>query len=142
MISFDLRCGKGHIFEAWFGSGRDYEDQKARNLVSCPICDDQTVEKAVMAPAVAAKGNSSAAVQADQERLQRLMLWQRSVEANARYVGQNFATEARALHALPEEERPDTPLIGQTSAEEVAELLEEGVPIAPLPFRLLRDAEA
>ena len=29
MIIFDLRCAPGgHVFEAWFGSGEDYEAQK------------------------------------------------------------------------------------------------------------------
>ena len=58
MIVFDLKCAShGHVFEAWFGSSADYEDQRARGLVACPICGDDEVTKAVMAPAVAAKGN-------------------------------------------------------------------------------------
>lgn len=57
MIVFDLKCSHGHVFEAWFGSSRDYDDQQARGLVSCPLCDDRRVEKAAMAPSVAAKGN-------------------------------------------------------------------------------------
>src|SRR3546814_5191358 len=57
MIVFDLRCAGGHVFEAWFGSSADYDDQRARNLVACPICGDASVEKALMAPNVAAKGN-------------------------------------------------------------------------------------
>lgn len=57
MIVFDLKCSHGHMFEAWFGSSRDYDEQKARKLVSCPLCNDPKVEKAAMAPAVGAKGN-------------------------------------------------------------------------------------
>ena len=57
MIVFDLRCGEGHVFEAWFGTGADFDDQSARGLVSCPVCGASDVVKAVMAPAVGAKSN-------------------------------------------------------------------------------------
>src|SRR3546814_7107576 len=57
MIVFDIRCSSAHVFEAWFGSTEDWEDPRRRKLVSCPVCGSGEVEKAVMAPAVAAKGN-------------------------------------------------------------------------------------
>lgn len=60
MISFDLKCGTGHVFEAWFRSSGDYDDQLARGLIACPMCNDTHVAKAVMAPNVAAKGNRAA----------------------------------------------------------------------------------
>ncbi|HVJ02972.1 MAG TPA: DUF1178 family protein, partial [Sphingomonas sp.] len=28
MIVFDLKCGAGHVFEAWFGSSAAYEAQR------------------------------------------------------------------------------------------------------------------
>ena len=60
MIIFDLKCApEGHVFEAWFGSGDDYEAQRARGLVACPICGCGDVAKAPMAPAVGAKGNQA-----------------------------------------------------------------------------------
>ena len=62
MIVFDLKCAAAHVFEAWFGSSADYDDQRARGLVQCPICGDGAVEKAVMAPNVAAKRNQQAEV--------------------------------------------------------------------------------
>ena len=59
MIVFDLHCkNTSHVFEIWFGSSSDYEDQKARGLISCPYCGSVEVDKAVMAPNVAAKANS------------------------------------------------------------------------------------
>ena len=57
MIVFDLRCGSGHVFEAWFGSSASYESQRTGGLLACPICGGSDVEKAVMAPNIAAKGN-------------------------------------------------------------------------------------
>lgn len=58
MISFDLKCECGHIFEVWFRSSADYDEQQRRSLVVCPVCSGTSVDKAVMAPNVAAKGNS------------------------------------------------------------------------------------
>ncbi|HEX7740987.1 MAG TPA: DUF1178 family protein, partial [Sphingobium sp.] len=44
MIVFDLKCSDhGHVFEAWFGSTADYEDQGARGLIACPLCGDTNV---------------------------------------------------------------------------------------------------
>lgn len=60
MISFDLRCGADHVFEVWFRSSSDYENQRERRLIACPQCGDSAVTKAVMAPNVAAKGNRAA----------------------------------------------------------------------------------
>ena len=142
MISFDMKCSRDHVFEAWFGSSADYADQSARGLVVCPVCDDRAVEKAVMAPAVGAKGNSAAKVAADRERLARLMRWQRRIEAQSDHVGRNFATAARARHALPAAEQPERGLIGEAPIAEAAELLEEGIAILPLPLPLARDADA
>jgi hypothetical protein len=62
MIVFDLQCGRrGHVFEAWFGSTDDYQEQRERGLVECPLCGDPEVAKAVMAPRVGAKANRAAA---------------------------------------------------------------------------------
>lgn len=142
MISFDLRCGQDHVFEAWFGSSADYEEQQARGLVRCPICEDANIAKAVMAPAVGAKGNSEATARAARERLQRVAQWQRQVEAESDHVGRRFVAEARARHDLPEDQRPKRGLIGEASMEEALELVEEGIPVAPLPLPLRRNAQA
>ena len=47
MIVFDLKCGAGHVFEAWFGSSAAYEAQRAGGLVRCPVCGDGEIAKAV-----------------------------------------------------------------------------------------------
>jgi GTP cyclohydrolase I len=45
----------GETFEAWFGSSADYEEQRARGLVACPLCGSGEVAKAPMAPAEAVR---------------------------------------------------------------------------------------
>lgn len=58
MIVFDLSCALGdHRFEAWFASSDSFADQQARGLINCPICGDDQIRKAVMAPRIGAKSN-------------------------------------------------------------------------------------
>ncbi len=52
MILFELRCSQGHAFEAWFRDGATYDQQAADGAISCTICGDGRVGKALMAPAV------------------------------------------------------------------------------------------
>jgi hypothetical protein len=141
MIVFDLKCGAaGHVFEAWFGSSEDYEAQKARGLVSCPLCGDGDIAKAVMAPQVAAKGNQSDApspaamkkMLADMAGLQRRML------ENSEHVGDRFPDEARAIHLGEAEARA---IHGRASKEDAQSLAEDGIPVAPLPFPVVEPGE-
>lgn len=131
MIVFDLRCGVGHVFEAWFGSTEDYDRQRAAERVSCPMCGDVAVAKAVMAPNVASKGNRSVAPADAKAMLARLAKAQAKVLGRSTWVGRDFASEARAIHAG---EKPEASIYGQASPAEVTSLLEEGVPVAPLPL--------
>ena len=150
MIIFDLRCAPGgHVFEAWFGSSGDYEDQRARGLVACPLCGSAEIAKAPMAPAVGAKGNSSPA--ADSARglftsapeevkamLAAAAAVQKTLLAGSESVGDRFAAEARAIHLGEADPRP---IHGETTRAEAESLLEDGVPIAPLPFPVIPPGE-
>lgn len=138
MIVFDLRCGHGHVFEAWFGSSADYDDQRARGLVQCPLCGDGGIEKAVMAPNVAAKGNRAdpAAVKGAIGELARV---QAAALKNSTWVGRGFAEQARAMH-LGEQDR--VTIHGQTTSAEAKALVEDGVPIAPLPLPVVPPEQA
>ncbi|KAB7647436.1 DUF1178 family protein [Polymorphobacter fuscus] len=133
MIVFDLGCGSGHVFEAWFGSSDAYESQRARGLIACPLCGNADIAKAVMAPAVAAKGNRAPAPMA------QLLQAQRAMEAEADYVGRDFAARARALHDDP---APARGIYGEATAAEAAALHEDGIAVLPLPFRPLARSDA
>ena len=54
------------------------------------------------------------------------------VEANSDYVGLKFADEARAMH---EGRVPGRAIHGEAKPEEARKLIEDGIPVAPLPFR-------
>ncbi|QPQ55952.1 DUF1178 family protein [Allosphingosinicella flava] len=143
MIVFDLRCGQDHVFEIWFGSSGDYADQKARGLVACPYCGDTDVDKAVMAPRVSAKGNRAAPdmrpvasqnPEAMKDMMAAMAALQKRMLAQSTYVGGRFADEARAIHHGEKDARP---IHGKATAAETRSLIEEGVPVAPLPFPVL-----
>lgn len=147
MIIFDLRCtSAGHVFEAWFGSSIDYEAQRARGLVSCPICGHAEVEKAPMAPAVPKKGGVGASASdmcsappvAVKEMLGKMAALQRQMLETSDWVGERFASEARAMHVGDVEARP---IHGHTTPDQAVSLVEDGVPIAPLLFPVTPPAE-
>jgi hypothetical protein len=50
MKVLDLKCTHQHVFEGWFASEDDFQAQRGRGLVSCPICGDAQVEKQLSAP--------------------------------------------------------------------------------------------
>jgi hypothetical protein len=126
MIVFDLRCEEsGDVFEAWFQSTADFEDQKARGLVQCPVCQSTSVAKAPMAPRVPAK--SSVASPA----LARLAEIQAKALENSEWVGDRFADEARSIHLGESEARA---VHGSATPAEAKSLIDDGVPVAPLPL--------
>ncbi|MFS0771566.1 DUF1178 family protein [Sphingomonas sp. 1P08PE] len=131
MIVFDLRCGHGHVFEAWFASSAAWEDQRAAGQVSCPLCEDRTIEKAVMAPAVAAKGNRAAAATpaAIKQAAAMIAAHQAKLLDGSQWVGGDFAKRARAMHVGDE---PHATIHGQASRAEARALVDDGVPVAPL----------
>ena len=135
MIKFSLVCHEGHEFEAWFKSGAAYEAQSARSQVLCPHCGSHSVDKAVMAPAVAKRAESEPVPRPQSpaptpEQFQFLRRMRDEIHAKAEYVGGRFAEEARRIHFDESEARG---IYGEASADEVKELAEDGVPFLPLP---------
>lgn len=150
MISFDLKCDGGHVFEIWFRSSADYERQRAERQISCPYCGVHDVSKAVMAPAVGAKGNQRSKVQpveaasepqpvaampngqsSDQIKLliSKLAEAQSRALAHSQWVGAAFAERARAMHYGEAEQAA---IHGTASLQEAQAMAEEGLSIAPL----------
>jgi hypothetical protein len=131
MIVFDLACGSGHVFEAWFGSSADYEGQRARGLVACPVCGATGIDKAVMAPRVAPKGNSRPDPAKAKAALAALAEAQAAALEGSDWVGDRFADEARAIHLG---ERDARAIHGQATPDQARDLIDEGIPVAALPF--------
>jgi hypothetical protein len=154
MIRYALACDRGHEFESWFPGSAEYEAQRARGLVTCPLCDSAKVEKRIMAPSLARTDKARhapapaaspeapgpkptaqpqpMAVFSEREKEFRAMVkaFREQVTKNADYVGPGFADEARKMHYGEIEHRS---IYGEANIAEARELLEEGIDVHPLP---------
>jgi hypothetical protein len=133
MIKYALLCEFEHPFEGWFSTSADFDDQRARGLLECPVCTSKAVRKAIMAPSV--QGTKAQASPEPTPEMRQMMMqamgeMRRHVEENFDYVGDSFAKEARAIHEGKSEERG---IYGEASPMEVRALVEDGVKVAPLP---------
>lgn len=131
MIRYSLSCEQKHGFESWFASAAAFDKLHLAGMLSCAVCGSTRIEKGLMAPAVAVSRVQpplSAPASPVEEALAQI---RRAVEENSEYVGLNFAAEARAIH---DGERPNRAIYGEARAEEARALIEDGVPVAPLPF--------
>ena len=145
MIKFALRCARGHEFQSWFQSSEAFDTQVKSGLVLCPLCQVTEVTKAIMAPAIASRGEAKWAkppAQAQSQTKVALLDWhdrksramieafRRRIFAEADDVGTRFAEEARKIHnGLV----PERPIHGQASIGDARALIEEGVPVLPVP---------
>jgi hypothetical protein len=129
VIVYSLRCKNGHEFEGWFRDSASFDTQACDGSLCCPTCNSRRVEKAIMAPSLAA--NRHATPRRDPGSMRQFMTGLRKyVQENAEYVGPQFAEEARKIHYG---ETFDRHIYGETTAEEAQALEEEGVDVAPLP---------
>ncbi|MGC8203645.1 DUF1178 family protein [Aliiroseovarius sp. PTFE2010] len=144
MIKYALKCSEDHGFESWFKSSDAFDALDASGLLSCPICGSPEVTKAIMAPRLTkAAGADPAQAETEPPAAQSLLTspsdevqtaMQRlkaAVEKNSDYVGQAFTSEARAIH---EGDAPQRSIYGEAKPEDARKLLEDGVPVLPLPF--------
>ncbi|TVQ52486.1 MAG: DUF1178 family protein [Rhodobacteraceae bacterium] len=147
MIRYDLRCAEGHGFESWFRDSAAYDALHAAGQVACAVCGSTSVDKALMAPAVRSARRRAAepAETAPQPMLstppqgpmaEALTALRAKLEAEADYVGPAFAAEARRIHEGAAERRA---IWGEATGAEAKALVEDGVPVAPLPFLPRRD---
>lgn len=124
MIVFDLQCRDGgETFEAWFRSNADFEEQRGGGLVQCPFCQSANVQKAPMAPRLPRKRSDNPLV--------RLAAIQAEMLKGSRWVGDKFADTARAMHSG---EIAHEQVHGQATLEQAKSLVDDGVPVAPLPL--------
>ena len=155
MIRYALKCAEGHGFESWFQSAEAYEKLRGAGLVACTECGSTSVEKALMAPRVrpgraattvatpeepgetqpavagtAPPAPTSLAAPANELEAAITEL-KKQVEANSDYVGTDFAKQARDMYLG---ETPKRSIHGEAKPEEAKALIEDGVPVLPLPY--------
>jgi len=137
VIKYSFKCSNGHEFDSWIQSADALDKLKNSGMISCAICGDKKVERALMSPQVRPAKNKP--VRKDNRPLsgplttaeQAFMELRAKIEANTEDVGSNFASEARAIHEGEAEERG---IRGKATAKEVKKLVEDGVNITPLPW--------
>ncbi|WP_353471352.1 DUF1178 family protein [Salipiger sp. H15] len=140
MIQYSLKCAEDHRFDSWFQSASAFDKLQSAGMVACAVCGSSKVEKVPMAPRVnsgAARPEQTPAPQKpnlsepSSEAEQALRALREHVEKTSDYVGRDFAREARAMHSG---DTPHRPIWGETRGDEAKALIEDGVPVAPLPF--------
>lgn len=132
MIRYSLRCDADHGFDSWFQSAEAYDGLALARRLSCPVCGSAQVEKTLMAPALRPARAAEASLTTPRSELEAaIAALRKQVEENSDYVGLNFVSEARAMHAG---DVPERAIHGDARPEEARRLIEEGIPVAPLPF--------
>ena len=136
MIQYSLKCENDHSFDSWFASADAYDKLADNGMVSCAVCSSTKVGKAIMAPRVrTTKGKEAPAaptLPTEKSTAEQAMAEMRAqVEQNSEYVGTNFATEARSMHLG---DAPERAIYGEAKPEEAKSLIEDGIPVTPLPF--------
>lgn len=134
MIRYSLACDRDHGFDSWFQNADACDGLLAAAKVACVVCGSTAVRKAIMSPAISstADAGKNADLRAPQSPAeQALAAMRRHIEENSEYVGMNFAAEARAIH---DGDAPERSIYGEARGDEARRLLEDGVPVAPLPF--------
>ena len=139
MIRYALKCSNGHAFESWFASLAAFDVLDGAGQLTCPECGSADVNKALMAPGVAARDEPVPVLSEPRSDAERAIAeLRRKVEENSDYVGTSFAKEARAIHAG---EVPERSIYGEAKPHEARALMEEGIPLLPLPFRPKRKVQ-
>jgi len=143
MIKFTLKCDQDHSFESWFQSGDAFDALATAGHVTCVMCGSKDVKKSLMAPRVRPARNAVASVGTDGDATSMALTapqsqaemalaeMRKKVEDNSDYVGSNFAKEARDMHLG---DAPARSIYGTAGPEEAKALIEDGVPVVPLPF--------
>ena len=157
MIRYALKCADGHGFESWFQSAEAYEKLVGANMVACTQCGSTQVNKALMAPRVRPGREASmpeaehpdgpaatpavpvpqasqqaAPLSAPASDLEKAITeLKKQVEANSDYVGKDFVKQARDMHLG---DAPARSIHGEAKIEDAKALIDDGVPVLPLPF--------
>ena len=135
MKVLDLHCRSEHVFEGWFASEEDFQSQLGKGLVQCPLCGDDQIQKRLSAPRLNLRASASARspvpqLPSDASQAAAWLQRMRQAVAQSEDVGERFTEEARKMHWGEADQRP---IRGQANIDQTLQLLEEGIPVLPLP---------
>ena len=133
MIKYNLMCECGKTFESWFSSSDEYDVLRRKKLINCIYCESTLVSKSVMAPNLFNKTNKiSKNTNLEKKIKKQLLDLRKYIEKNCKNVGDNFPREARSIHY---DKKTSKGIYGKATPEETAELLEEGIDVATIPWQ-------
>ncbi len=136
MIKYKLFCKECDLkFDSWFASSNEYERLKKKKLLNCHNCNSSKVEKTIMAPQLI-NSKSKVDKKIDFEKYNKvkktIISYQKFIKENFKYVGDNFAYEARSIHY--NSKKKSKGIYGSASKEDLKELKEEGIDAQMIPW--------
>ena len=132
MIKYNLICECGKTFESWFSSSDEHDILRRKKLINCIYCDSTSVRKSVMAPNLFTKTNKTSKNTNLEKKIKKQLLeLKKYIEKNCKNVGDNFPREARSIYY---DKKISKGIYGKATPEETAELLEEGIDVATIPW--------
>jgi len=132
MIKYNLICECGKTFESWFSSSVECDVLRRKKLINCIYCDSTSIKKSIMAPNLFSKSNETfKKTKLEKDIKKQLLEFRKYIEKNCKNVGVNFPQEARSIHY---DKKTSKGIYGKATLEETAELLEEGIDVATIPW--------
>ena len=136
MIKYRLLCKECNFkFDSWFASSNEFDRLKKKGLLTCHICNSVKVEKTLMAPQLI-NSNLKKEEKINSEKYQKvkktILGYQKFIKNNFKYVGDNFAYEARSIHY--NNKKIEKGIYGTASKKDLDELREEGIEAQVLPW--------
>ena len=102
MIKYNIICKECNLtFDSWFSSSKEYEKLKKKKLLNCYDCNSLNVEKNLMAPKLIGKqlkNKTSLEARRYKDIKNTVRKYQKFINDNFEYVGNNFTYEARSMH--------------------------------------------
>ena len=132
MIKYNLACKCGKNFESWFSSSAEYDSLKKNKLVNCIYCGSTSVKKSIMSPNLPGKSNKTLKINQVEKNIKKQLLnFKKFIKKNCVDVGDKFPQEARSIHY---DKKKSIGIYGKATPEETAELQEEGIDVATIPW--------
>jgi len=139
MIKYKLVCKNCNLtFDSWFATSTEYEKLKKKEFLNCHNCGSLEVEKTLMAPKLINQ-SSNKKNQGESQNIKKikniketLKKYQKFIKKNFRYVGEDFAYEARSIHYSEKKEKKG--IYGSVSKKDLKELKEEGIDTQIIPW--------
>ena len=135
MIKYSLVCKNCDLsFESWFASSKEYEKLKRKKLLTCNECNSSNVDKSLMAPSINKKNYSVTDKELKKyKKIKKTITeYQNFIKNNFKYVGENFAYEARSIHYNNKKKQQG--IYGTASKKDLKELAEEGIDTQIIPW--------